>query len=506
MPKDKLNFLALDLGAESGRAMLGQFDGQRLQLSEVHRFDNGPVRLPSDGTGCRLHWDVLRLWSEIKHGIALAAQKHGNEVSSVGLDTWGVDFGLLDRSGALLGNPYHYRDSRTDGMVDEAFRRVGREEIFERTGIQFMQLNSLYQLLSMAVNESPLLEVAETFLTMPDLFNYWLTGRKACEFSIATTTQCYDPRAGDWARPMLEKAGIPTRIFSEIVPPGTVLGDLLPEVAEEVGTGVSTGTSVPVIAPACHDTGSAVAAVPAAGADFAYISSGTWSLMGAELAEPIINADSLAYNFTNEGGVGGTFRFLKNIMGLWLVQESRRTWASQGESLSYGELTQMAAEAEPLRAVVDPDDGDFLKPGDMPARIRAFCERAGQPVPESKGAIVRCALESLALKYRWTLERLEEMLGRRLEPIHIIGGGTQNRLLNQLAADATGRRVVTGPIEATAIGNVLVQMMALGHIGSIKEGRRIVRTSFDVETYEPQGGSEWDDAYGRFLEVTEVNG
>jgi rhamnulokinase len=495
MPEDRLSFLALDLGAESGRAMSGQFDGQRLQLSEVQRFANGPVVLPSG-----IHWDVLRLWSEIKGSIALAVQKHGDDLASVGLDTWGVDFGLLDRSGALLGNPYHYRDSRTDGMVDEAFRRVGREEIFERTGIQFMQLNSLYQLLSMAVSESPLLEVAETFLTMPDLFNYWLTGRKVSEFSIATTTQCYDPRAGDWARPMLEKAGIPGRIFTEIVPPGTVLGDLLPQVAEEVGARVS------VIAPACHDTGSAVAAVPAAGADFAYISSGTWSLMGAELTEPVINADSLAYNFTNEGGVGGTFRFLKNIMGLWLVQESRRTWASQGESLSYGELTQMAAEAEPLRAFIDPDDGDFLKPGDMPARIRAFCRRSDQPVPESKGAVVRCALESLALKYRWTLERLEEMLGRRLEPIHIIGGGTQNRLLNRFAADATGRRVVTGPIEATAIGNVLVQMMALGHIGSIKEGRRIVRTSFDVETYEPQGGDEWEDAYGRFLNVMEANG
>jgi rhamnulokinase len=298
---------------------------------------------------------------------------------------------------------------------------------------------------------------------------------------------------------VLESLSIPTHIFPEVVLPGTVLGDLLPQVAEEVGA------SVPVIAPACHDTGSAVAAVPAAGADFAYISSGTWSLMGAELTEPVINADSLAYNFTNEGGVGGTFRFLKNIMGLWLVQESRRTWAGQGESLSYGELTQMAAEAEPLRAILDPDDGDFLKPGDMPARIRAFCRRTGQPVPESKGAVVRCALESLALKYRLTLERLEEMLGRRLEPIHIIGGGTQNRLLNQFAADATGRRVVTGPIEATAIGNVLVQMMALGHIGSIKEGRRIVRTSFDVETYEPQGGDEWEEAYGRLLQVMEVN-
>ncbi|MBN1975909.1 MAG: rhamnulokinase [Anaerolineae bacterium] len=500
MPKDKLNFLALDLGAESGRAMLGQFDGQRLQLAAVHRFANGPVCLPSG-----LHWDVLRLWSEITYGIALAAQECQGKLSSVGLDTWGVDFGLLDRSGALLGNPTHYRDSRTDGMVDEAFRRVGREEIFQHTGIQFMQLNSLYQLLSMVVGESPLLEIAQTFLTMPDLFNYWLTGRKVCEFSIATTTQCYDPRLpppggggvrGGWARSLLEKLGIPTRIFPEIVPPGTVLGDLLPQVAEEVGA------RIPVIAPACHDTGSAVAAVPATGGDFAYISSGTWSLMGAELAEPVINADSLAYNFTNEGGVGGKFRFLKNIMGLWLVQESRRTWANQGETLSYDELTQMAAEAQPLRAIVNPDDGDFLKPGDMPARIRAFCQRTGQPAPESKGAIVRCALESLALKYRWTLERLEEMLGRRLEPIHIIGGGTQNRLLNQLAADATGRRVVTGPIEATAIGNVLVQMMALGHIASLAEGRQIVCDSFDVEAYEPHGGNAWDEAYERFLKVT----
>jgi rhamnulokinase len=490
----KLSFLALDLGAESGRALVGQFDGQRLRLSEVHRFPNGPVCLP-DG----LHWDVLRLWSEIRCGITLAAQECEAELASVGLDTWGVDFGLLDRGGSLLGNPYHYRDSRTDGMMEEAFRRVGRQEIFERTGIQFMQLNSLYQLLSLVVCESPVLEVAETFLTMPDLFNYWLTGRKVCEFSNATTSQCYDPRAGDWARPMMEQLGIPTRIFPEIVPPGTVLGELRPQVAEE------TGVSVPVIAPACHDTGSAVAAVPATGAGFAYISSGTWSLVGAEIAEPVINDDSLARNFTNEGGVGGTFRFLKNVSGLWLVQESRRTWARQEESLSYDELTRMAADAEPLRAIIDPDDSDFLKPGDMPARICAFCERTGQPVPDSKGAIVRCALESLALRYRWTLERLEEMLDSRLEPLHIIGGGTQNRLLNQFAADASDRRVVTGPIEATAIGNVLVQMMALGHVASLAEGRQIVRASFGVETYEPQSGDEWEEAYSRFLSLTAAN-
>ena len=488
-----LNFLAIDLGAESGRAMLGRFDGHRLELSEVHRFVNGPVRLP-DG----LHWDVLRLWTEIKRGLCQAVREHGVDLAGVGLDTWGVDFALLDAQGALVANPHHYRDSRTDGMPEEAFRRVDRAEIFEHTGIQFMQINSLYQLLSMIVGGSPALKIAETFLTMPDLFNYWLTGRTCCEFSIATTTQCYDPRRRDWAVPLLERLDISPHIFPEIVPPGTVLGELLPSVADEVGA-----MALPVIAPACHDTGSAVAAVPAEGPDFAYISSGTWSLMGAELAEPAINEKSLAYDFTNEGGVGGTFRFLKNITGLWLVQECRRTWARQGDPLSYDDLTRMAAQAKPLRSLVDPDWADFLKPGDMPARIREFCRMTGQPVPEDKGAVVRCALESLALKYRWVLACLEEILGRRLEPIHIVGGGTQNRLLNQFAADATGRRVVTGPIEATAAGNVITQAMALGHIGSLEEGRRVVRESFDVETYEPGGGAEWDEAYGRLQALME---
>jgi len=493
------NFLAFDLGAESGRAILGQFDGERLQLSEVRRFPNGPVRLP-DG----LHWDVLRLWTEIKRGLALAAQECDADLSGIGLDTWGVDFGLLDRDGALVSNPYHYRDGRTDCMIEEACRRVPREEIFEQTGIQFVQINSLYQLLSMVVSNSPALDIAETFLAMPDLFNYWLTGRKVCEFSIATTTQCYDPRQGDWAIPLLERLGVPTHIFPEIVPPGTVLGELLPSVVEDVNVAGLSG--LPVIAPACHDTGCAVAAVPAEGSDFVYISSGTWSLMGAELPEPVINEQSLAFNLTNEGGVGGTFRLLKNITGLWLVQECRRTWARQGEEFSYADLTQMAAQADPLQSVIDSDCGEFLKPGDMPARIRAFCQGTGQPVPQSKGAVVRCALESLALKYRWVLERLEEILGRRLEPIHIVGGGTKNQLLNQFTADVTGRRVVTGPIEATAAGNVITQAMTLGHIGSLAEGRRIVRNSFDVATYEPAGKSEWDEAYDRFLTVIGQSG
>jgi rhamnulokinase len=489
-------FLAFDLGAESGRAMLGQFDGEQLRLSELLRFPNGPVRLP-DG----LHWDVLRLWTEVKHGLALAGREHGADLAGVGLDTWGVDFGLLDRDGALVSNPYHYRDSRTDGMVEEAFRRVPRAEIFEHTGIQFMQLNSLYQLLSMVASGSPALDIAEIFLTMPDLFNYWLTGRAVCEFSITTTTQCYDPRKRGWAVSLLERLGIPTHIFPEIVPPATVLGELSPAVADEVGL-----DGLPVIAPACHDTACAVAAVPAGGAGFLYISSGTWSLLGAELPEPVINERSLAFDITNEGGVGGTFRFLKNITGLWLVQECRRTWARQGEGLSYDDLTHMAAQATPLQSFVDPDCGEFLKPGDMPARIRAFCRATGQPVPQGKGAVVRCALESLALKYRWVLERLEEILDRRLEPVHIVGGGARNRLLNQFTADATGRQVVTGPIEATAIGNVIAQAMALGHIASLEEGRQVVRDSFDVDSYEPAGQPEWEEAYGRFLAMVDQIG
>jgi len=493
MMPHSLNFLACDLGAESGRAILGQFDGERIELSEAHRFPNGPVYLP-DG----MHWDVLRLWTEIKQGIGMVAREHGGDLAGIGLDTWGVDFALLDRGGALVSNPHHYRDDRTDGMFEEAFSRVPREEIFEQTGIQFLTLNSLYQLLSMVVSRSPVLEVAATFLTMPDLFNYWLTGRKVCEFSNATTTQCYDPRKKDWARPMLEGLGIPTHIFPQIVQPGTFLEVLLPSVAEEVGLG-----DVPVIAPACHDTGSAVAAVPAEGPGFAWISSGTWSIMGAELPEPVINEKSLAFNFTNEGGVQGTFRFSRNIMGLWLVQECRRTWARQGEEYSYDDLTHMAAEAEPLQAVVDPDYGEFLKPGDMPARIQAYCQATNQPVPQDKGAVVRCALEGIALKYCWVLERVEEMLERRLEPLHIVGGGTQNRLLSQLTADAIGRRVVTGPIEATATGNIIMQAMALGHLASLEEGRQVVRNSFEVTTLEPVSRAGWDDAYARFLAIME---
>ena len=497
-----LSLLALDLGAESGRAILGRFDGQRLQLSEIHRFPNGPVRLP-DG----LHWDILRLWSEMKRGIALAIQE-GHELASIGIDTWAVDYGLLDRSGALLSNPYHYRDSRTDGMLAEAFRRVPREEIFRQTGVQFLQLNSLYQLLSMVASRSPVLDIAETFLTIPDLLNYWLTGKAVCEFSNATTTQCYNPQEAGWAREMLKLMGIPTHIFPPIVPPGSDLGQLLPHVAAEVGLQRQKGPQV--IAPACHDTGSAVAAVPAEAPDFAWISSGTWSVVGAEVPDPVINGESLAHNFTNEGGVGATrtssvrFRFSRNVMGLWLVQECRRTWAQQGQEYTYDVLTEMASEADPFQAVLDPDYGEFFKPGDMPALIQAYCQMTGQPVPQTKGAIVRCALEGIALKYRWVLEHLEKILGRRLAPLYIVGGGTQNRLLSKFTADAVGRQVITGPVEATASGNILMQMMALGHIDSLAEARQILRKSFELQTYDPDDREKWDEAYARLLALIEA--
>ena len=484
-------FLAFDLGAESGRGVLGHFDGERLTLEELHRFSNGSVRVLDN-----LHWDVLRLWNEIRAALSICSRKN-IELSGIGIDTWGVDFALLGRDDVLLGFPYHYRDSRTEGMLEEAFRCLPRTTLFERSGCQFLQINTLYQLLSMVVHESALLDVSETFLMIPDLFNFWLTGRKVCEFTNATTTQFYDPRKKGWSKEIYDALGLPYEILPEIVQPGTHLGRLLPSVAAE--TGVS---EIPIIAPASHDTGSAVAAVPAAGQDWAYISSGTWSLMGIEIPEPIVTDQALALNFTNEGGVGNTFRFLKNIMGLWLVQECRRTWAQEGNDISYPQMAQLAEAAQPFTALIDPDDNTFLPPGDMPARIVDYCKRAGQPSPLDVGSILRCALESLALKYRWVLEKLEAVRGRPINVIHTVGGGAQNQILCQFTADATGKPVVVGPVEATAIGNIVVQLIACGFIGSISEAREIIRRSFNIITYEPQGSAGWDESYERFLQIT----
>ena len=484
-------FLAFDLGAESGRGVLGHFDGKQFKLEEIHRFPNGSVRVLDS-----LHWDVLRLWNEMKAALSMCAQKN-IDLSGIGLDTWGVDFALLGKGNVLLGFPHHYRDSRTDGMLEEAFRRMHRATLFERSGCQFLQINTLYQLLSMVVHESPLLDVAEAFLMIPDLFNFWLTGRKVCEFTNATTTQFYDPRRKDWSKEICDTLGLPSDILPEIVQPGTQLETLLPSVAAETGM-----PEIPVIAPACHDTGSAVAAVPTQSKDWAYISSGTWSLMGIEIPEPMVTDQALTLNFTNEGGVESTFRFLKNIMGLWIVQECRRTWAQAGDEMSYAQMAQLAESAQVFTALIDPDDDTFLPPGDMPSRIVDYCKRTEQSPPSSAGEILRCALESLALKYRGVLEKLEAVRGRSIDVIHIVGGGAQNQTLCQFTADATGTLVIAGPIEATAVGNIAVQAIARGVIGSISEARKVVRQSFNLITYEPQNSAGWDKAYARFLKIT----
>ncbi len=486
-------FIALDLGAESGRAIVGKLDNERLSLEEAYRFPNGPVRVFNS-----LHWDPLRLFSEMKQGLSKISHTYGPQnFASIGVDTWGIDFALLDRTGALVGNPHCYRDPRTEGMLEEAFKQLSRQEIFEQTGgIQFMSINSLFQMLAMVVHRSPQLESAATFLMMPDLFNYWLTGRKVCEFTDATTTQFYNSLTGDWSRGVLEKLGIPSHIFPEVILPGTELGPLLPDIATETGL-----ASLPVIAPASHDTASAVVSVPAEGDDFAWLSSGTWSLLGGIADRPLVTPEALQYNFSSYGGAGGTCLPWKNIMGLWLVQECRRMWARAGQEFSYEEMTHMAREAPPFSAIVEPDHPSFLAPADMPAAIQAFCRNTGQSAPETKGEIIRTVLEGLALKYRWVMEKLAILLDRKFSALHIVGGGSQNRLLCQFAADATQLPVIAGPVEATAIGNIAVQAIATGHLASLAEARQLIRRSFEVTVYEPENSAAWDEAYERFLKL-----
>jgi rhamnulokinase len=483
-------FLAFDLGAESGRAVVGTIDGGRLELQEKHRFPN-----PTGRIGGHLHWNLLQQWEELKTGLRKTAADTP-KLAGIGVDTWGVDFGFIGRSGDVLGNPFHYRDARTNGVMERAFARLSREQIFQATGIQFMPINSLYQMLAMVESRHWQLDAAETMLFVPDLFNYLFTGQRKSEFSIASTSQMYDMGHNAWATQMLTQLGIPTRLLPEVIPSGTVLGPLLPAVAEECGIG-----QVPVIAPALHDTASAVAAVPAEGDDWCYVSSGTWSLMGVETAKPIINDKSLKYNYTNEGGVGGTIRFLKNIMGMWLVQECRRHFQKEGYEHSYSELTQMAERAKGLGTLIDPDHAPFLTPGDLPIKIDQFCKSTKQKTPATRGDYVRACLDSLALTYRRTLEGLEDILGRRINVIHVVGGGCQNQLLNQMTADATGRTVVAGPVEATAMGNVLVQAMAIGEIKTLAEARAIVRDSFAVKRFEPRDTKVWDQAHERFGEL-----
>lgn len=488
-------YLAIDMGASSGRHVLGLFDGNKLRLEEVYRFENGPVEV--DG---RLYWDLLAQWTNVRRGLRAAAEKC-KQIASVGVDTWGVDFGLLGRGDELLGNPYHYRDARTIGMMDRAFEIVPRAEIFRHTGLQFMELNTLYQLLAMELANSPLLDMAETMLMVPDLFNWLLTGVKCNEMTEASTSQFFNPISGGWATELLDKFSLPTRILGKIEQPGTTLGPLRQTVVAECGL-----LDAKVVLPGTHDTASAVMAVPAAShpgerPDWCYISLGTWALMGVESPKPVVNDDVLRLNFTNEGGVGGTTRLLKNITGLWIIQECRRAWNMAGENLDWEALNKLSAAAKPLQRFVNPDATEFQSPGDMPAAIAEFCRRTGQPVPESKGDVLRCALESIAMRFRQVFGMCEELGGGRIETIHIVGGGTQNRQICQAAADACGRRVVAGPIEATAIGNLMMQALADGSVSSIAEAREVIRRSFPVEEYEPQNTAAWDEGYDRFQRI-----
>ena len=484
-------YLAIDLGAESGRVVAGLWNGKTIRLEEIHRFPNGPVLL-----GDSLRWDIVRLWAEIQNGLALAAKKYGKSIVSVGADTWGVDYVLLTGCDEMLGQPYAYRDARTNRMMERAFKTVPRSEIFAQTGLQFMQFNTLFQLLAHQRAAPGLLEAADALLLMPDFIHWALCGSRVVEFTNGTTTQCMNPLTRNWTTGLLKKFGLPAHIFPKVVPPGTPLGALRLGVAAQTGL-----RKVNVVAPPTHDTAAAVAGVPTANtgkANWAYISSGTWSLMGAEVNKASLSARTQELNLTNEGGLDGTYRLLKNIMGLWLVQQCKRSFDARGHRYDYAQLARMAAKAPALRSLVNPDDARFLNPPDMPSAIQDFCRQTRQPVPKTEGELVRCAYESLALKYREVLGWLEELTGNRIEVIHIVGGGSKSALLNQFTADACQRPVVTGPVEATAMGNLLVQVRASGELSSLAEMREVIRKSSEVATFQPGKPAAWEEAAARF--------
>jgi rhamnulokinase len=487
-------YLAIDLGAESGRVVAGVWNGKSIRLEEIHRFPNGPVYL-----GDSLRWDVVRLWAEIQNGLALAGKKHGKSIVSVGADTWGVDYVLLTGCDEMLGQPYAYRDARTNGMMEKAFKKVPRSEIFAQTGLQFMQFNTLFQLLAHQRAAPGLLEAADALLLMPDFIHWALCGSRVVEFTNGTTTQCMNPLTRNWATGLLKKFGLPAHIFPKVVSPGTRLGVLRTGVVERTGL-----SKVNVVAPPTHDTASAVAGIPTANtgkANWAYISSGTWSLMGAEVTQASLSARTQELNLTNEGGLDGTYRLLKNIMGLWLVQQCKRAFDARGGQHDYGQLARMAARAPALRSIVNPDDARFLNPPDMPKAIQDFCRETRQPVPKTEGELVRCAYESLALKYHEVLGWLEELTGNRIEVIHIVGGGSKSGILNQFTADACQRPVLAGPVEATAMGNLLVQVRASGELSSLAEMREVIRKSSEVATCRPGKHAAWEAASARFAEL-----
>ena len=481
--------LAFYFGASSGRAIIGCFDGDKITLEEVHRFSNDPVSV-----GGTVYWDVLRLFYEIKQGIIKA--KIAGGFDSIGIDTWGVDFGLIDSEGKLMENPVHYRDARTVGLVDEAFKTMPKEKLYGITGIQFMELNTLFQLISLKKYRPWMLERADKMLFMPDLFGYMLTGKMCAEYSIASTSQLIDLDKRTWSKEILDAFGIKESVFAPLVQPGTVLGELSKEICEECGV-----DPVPVISVCGHDTQSAITSVPCEDGDFAFLSSGTWSLFGTELDKPIVNETSMNINITNEGGFDGSTGFLKNIIGLWLIQESRRQWKREGKEYSYADLEKLALAAEPFKCFIDPDAPEFVPHGNIPERVCEFCRKTGQYVPETVGEIMRCIYESLAMKYRLTFEKLRECTERDYPVIHVIGGGTKDGLLCQMTANSCDRTVKAGPIEATVMGNVAVQLMSNGSVKNIGQARKIVAESSELKTFEPKDTDKWAEAYKDFLKI-----
>ncbi len=486
-----LKMLAIDLGASSGRGIVGTFDGEKLTLRENHRFSNDPMFVNG-----RFTWDILRIYFEIKNSITKTVID-GDNITSMGIDTWGVDYGLIDKNGRLMANPTHYRDTRTVGITEYMEPTVSAKEVYDVTGIQAIDFNTLNQLAAEMKEDPSMLERAEKLLFIPDLLNYFLTGQMATEYTIASTGMILDAAKRDFAFGLTDKLGVKRSLFSPIVQPGYNLGGLLPSITDEVGK-----NNINVYTVASHDTASAVMSVPSQADDFIYISSGTWSLMGMELPQPLINDATRAANFTNEGGINGTIRFLKNIMGLWIIQESRRQWKREGKDYSFALMEAWAKEAKPFQSLINPDDASFNTPGNMPEKIREFCRVTGQHVPESVGEVVRCIYESLALKYRYTVETIQSLRGKKATMINVVGGGTKDHFLSQMTADACGLEVCAGPEEATSIGNLLAQMMAVGAIKDLSEARQVVANSFELKHYAPTADrTAWDEAYGRFCKL-----
>jgi rhamnulokinase len=489
-------FAACDLGAESGRVILGKLSDTRLELKEVHRFLSGPTHLFGS-----MRWDILRLFDEIKTGLRKACASHKN-LDGISVDAWGVDYAWSSDTEPLLGVPFHYRDSRTDVTYPQFLEIAGKDLIFSETGIQFMSINTLYQLYDDVLHRPHILEQADRFLPIADYLHFLLSGEPVAEISSVSTTQIYNPGRktdsdkANWSQPLIDKLGCPSHLFPKVMKSGTKVGDLLSPIIEDID-----GSQVPVFATCSHDTGAAVAGVPAQGTDWAFISCGTWSLVGIELDRPIINAESLAANFTNELGFGGSVRFLKNIVGLWILQEVRRDLERRNEPLDYAELNAMAVKAPSLKSLIDPNHPDFLKPGQMIDKVRKFCTSSGQVAPETAGELARCVLESLAVSYAAQISNLEKISGRAINVVHIVGGGSRSALLNQSTADATGKQVVAGPIEGTAIGNILIQAVGAGALESLADIRSIIRQSFSISTFTPGRRDQWLEALNRFNQL-----